>query len=124
MELPNVAAMIHRHTTLANITRVDEWNTPRHVIPTVMKWSEEIFPSSRFSLESVISATWVDSSTPLRYGRNDILEGDSVLSTQVILGTWRAAGCRPYGYAGGRYRSTAQVVFETWRAADLYRVVT
>ena len=56
----------------------------------------------------------VDSSTPLRYGRNDILEGDSVLSAQVILETWRAAGCRPYGYAGGRYRSTAQVVFETW----------
>ena len=55
----------------------------------------------------------VDSSTPLRYGRNDILESDSVLSAQVILGTWRAAGGRPYGYAGGRYRSTAQVVYGT-----------
>ena len=53
----------------------------------------------------------VDSSAPLRYGRNDILEGDSVLSAQVILETWRAAGCRPYGYAGGQYRSPAQVVF-------------
>ena len=83
-----------------------------------MKWSGGIFPSSRFYLASVISATWVDSSTPLRYGRNDILEGDSVLSAQVILETWRAAGCRPYGYAGGRYRSTAQVVFDTQRAAD------
>ena len=37
--------------------------------------------------------------------------------TQVIFATWRAAGCRPYGHAGGWYRSTARVIFGTWRAA-------
>ena len=29
-----------------------------------------------------------------------------------------AAAAGPYGFAGGWYRSTAQVVFGTWRAAD------
>ena len=37
--------------------------------------------------------------------------GSSVLSAQVIFETWRAADCRPYMHAGGWYRSTAQVVF-------------
>ena len=46
-------------------------NTYRHVIPTEMKWSGGIFPSCKLYLRQVISATWVDSSTPLRCGRND-----------------------------------------------------
>ena len=45
--------------------------SPQHFIPTEMKWSGGIFPSSRFYLASVISATWEDSSTPLCYGWND-----------------------------------------------------
>ena len=49
-------------------------STPRHVIPTAIKWSGGIFPSCMLYLTMVISATWVDSSTPLRYGRNDIPE--------------------------------------------------
>ena len=45
--------------------------TPRYVIPTEMKWSGGIFPSSKLYPTQVIFATWVDSSTPLRSGRND-----------------------------------------------------
>ena len=46
--------------------------TPRHVIPTEMKWSGGIFPSGKFYLTQVIFATWEDSSTPLCCGRNDM----------------------------------------------------
>ena len=59
--------------------------TYRHVIPTEMKWSGGIFPSSRFYLASVISAAWVDSSTPLCYGRNDIPEGITFYPHRLYL---------------------------------------
>ena len=45
--------------------------THRHVIPTEMKWSGGIYSSGKLYLTQVIFATWVDSSTPLRSGRND-----------------------------------------------------
>ncbi len=32
---------------------------------------------------------------------------------QVVFRTWRAADCRPYGHAGGRYRSFARVIYAT-----------
>ena len=48
-----------------------------------MKWSGGIFPSCRFYLTSVISATWVDSSTPLRCGRND--NGDTFLRIRLLF---------------------------------------
>ena len=54
---PNVAAMIHRHDTVTNVTRVDEWNHFRHVIPTEMKWSGGIFSSGKLYLAQVIFAT-------------------------------------------------------------------
>ena len=52
-------------SNVAIITRVAERYHPRHVIPTEMKWSGGIFPSSRFYFTQVISATWEDPSTPL-----------------------------------------------------------
>ena len=58
-------------------------------------------------------ATREDSSTPFHFGRNDMPGGGFVLSTQVVFETWRAADCRPYGHTGGRYHSTAEVIFGT-----------
>ena len=64
--------MIHRQATFRIQPVWLNGTTPRHVIPTEMKWSGGIFPSCKFYLTSVITATWEDSSTPLRYGRNDM----------------------------------------------------
>ena len=33
---------------------------------------------------------------------------------QVIFETWRAADCRPYRHTGGWYHSTARVIFAAW----------
>ena len=91
----NVAAMIHRHAT----PRIQPVGTKRNHPPTMSfrasETSRGIFPSCMFYLVLVYFPTWWIS--PLRYrsGRNDILEGDSVLSAQVILGTWRAARLPP-----------------------------
>ena len=107
------------------------------------KRSGGIFPSSRFDLASVISATWVDSSTPLRSGRNDIPERWFCLSAQVVYATFPGTAHRPFptvSLVGGTvephglyllrgmamnhrryiayFHSTAQVVSGTWRAAD------
>ena len=69
---PNVAAMIHRQASFRIQPVWVNGTTPRHVIPTEMKWSGGIYPSSKLYLTQFILATWEDSSTSLRSGRNDI----------------------------------------------------
>ena len=78
-----------------------------------MKWSGGIFPSSRFYLASVISATWVDSSTPLCCGRNDIPEGITFYPHRLYLQRGRRHNSHPYMHVGTSYQSFLRVVFVT-----------
>ena len=125
----NVAAMIHRHAT----SRIEpvrlNGTTYRHVIPTVMKWSGGIFPSSRLYLVLVHFPTWWI--PPLRFAavgmtylgggfvylhRLYMQRGGrgSVQPNRLYSGRFRnGTQAVPYGFAGGCYRSSAQVVFET-----------
>ena len=64
------------------------------VIPTVAEWRNP--PRWKKNHGRIKLAAWEDSSTPFHSTRNDMSGGGSVLSAQVVFGTWRAADCRPY----------------------------
>ena len=126
--------------------------TPRHVIPRERSESRNLPELQILSCGGSLSNV-VDSSTPLRCGRNDKVGtflrirplfpqcftlyripssgsprrasfpqgkllyrafGKYHSTTQVVFGTWRAADCRPYRLVGAEFHSTAQVVFGTF----------
>ena len=163
MEPRNVAAMIHRHKTLqiqpvwlngitfqcirrggnlppATLRIQPVWlnrTAPRHVIPTEMKWSGGIYPSSKLYLASVIFATWEDSSTRIRslgmtyrgvvsfcpHGLYLQRSGRLVAAPTGVVPFNRTGYMRnvsrngtqavPYGFAGRWILSTTQVIYET-----------
>ena len=54
----NVAAMIHRHATFRIQPVQTKWNHLRHVIPSGVKRSRGIFPSSKLYLVVILPPTW------------------------------------------------------------------
>ena len=96
------------------------------VIPTVAQAEWRNPPRGIMDHHKIKLATWEDSSTPFHSARNDMSGGGSVQPNGLY-----SPRCQPLAGAGvamnhrryivpciGWYRSTEQVVFDTWRVAD------
>ena len=93
-ESRNVAAMIHRHATFRIQPVWLNRTTPRHVIPSERSEPRNL---SKQQVLSCVGSSFhvVDSSTPLRYGRNDMSTGGSI---------------HPHGFYSLRTRNGTQAV--------------